>query len=388
MSLGCKQGVQEISDASNGSLSTDTNSVPLQFIRDVTYGNSEDELVFSPGGFEVDQNGRVFIADRHEINVFSEDGEILKTLGGKGRGPGEFESVSILEPKIGSKRLFVYDEILKRINVYDIESLVFVNTIIIDPRKWRNIPELRGFQFENYFVLDDSTLLAKYEELANVSKDKPLETIYYLMNLDGDLIHRKIFSHTSNALYSGVGVSGPVRLANDAPFPNASTRSTLIAVDGEWNIYSLWTEDVHVMVQNVKSGDSYNLVFPFNKSKLNPNDIISSYEGNERMHQRAKNEEYLATWPAVAHLLVDDEGRIWIATITDDEETFEWWVISKRGEVISKFNWPGKRLERHRVPKQVQAVRNGYLYSREENKETSQVEFVRYKIIAEGNRAQ
>lgn len=384
--FGCHTDAQERAIVQGDSYDIDINATPLYHVvltKDVTYGDVDDVTFAISSGIEVDRNNRVFIAGSSKIMVFSEDGDIIKIMGGRGRGPGEFESFSLLDPKIGEERLFVYDEILRRINVYDVGSLTFQKSILIDPIKWRAIPALKKAEFEGFFVLNDSTLFVRFEDYLINHEDKHLKTNYYLMNLDGDVYSEKIFSHTPNTLHKG-GIQGPIKITNDftndSPFPNASTRSTLLTVDDEWNIYSVWTNDFRVKVQNIRSGICYDIFYPFENTKLNPDDIISLYEGNERMYQRVKREDFLATWPAVDYFIVDDENRIWIATITAEEHSFEWWIISRDGEVISKFNWPGKRLQRHRAPYQIQAVRNGYLYAREENEDTGQVKFVRYKI--------
>src|SRR5690606_39005282 len=114
-------------------------------------------------------------------------------------------------------------------------------------------------------VLDDSTLFVRFEDYVVNQNDEQPQSYYYLMNLDGDIISEKIFSHISNTLYEGTGVSGPVRIRDDLPFPNASTRSILLTVDDEWNIYSVWTEDFHITVKNISSGINYEIAYPFKK---------------------------------------------------------------------------------------------------------------------------
>jgi len=61
------------------------------------------------GGLEVDGNGNIFVGDRKEtaIHVFDSTGKYLQRLGGEGRGPGEFNG--ILDIKIQSDQLFVFD---------------------------------------------------------------------------------------------------------------------------------------------------------------------------------------------------------------------------------------------------------------------------------------
>lgn len=32
--------------------------------------------------------------------------------------------------------------------------------------------------------------------------------------------------------------------------------------------------------------------------------------------------------------------RLWVATIVEDFDVYEWWILKKNGEVITKFEWP------------------------------------------------
>lgn len=71
-------------------------------------------------------------------------------------------------------------------------------------------------------------------------------------------------------------------------------------------------------------------------------------------------------------MFFDDEDRLWVSTIIDSNEVYEWWVLKNTGAVITQFEWPrGKPIE---------VVNNGYLYTRETDEETRIQEIVRYRI--------
>jgi hypothetical protein len=69
-------------------------------------------------GIEVGDSGRVFIGDRKRfaIHVFDSDGRYLRSLGQKGRGPGEFLGIGTMQ--IVSNRLFVFDYAQYKISIY------------------------------------------------------------------------------------------------------------------------------------------------------------------------------------------------------------------------------------------------------------------------------
>lgn len=59
------------------------------------------------------------------------------------------------------------------------------------------------------------------------------------------------------------------------------------------------------------------------------------------------------------------------ATIVEDFDVYEWWILEKTGEVITRFEWPRD--------KSTEEVKNGYMYTREtDDKGVEKV--VRYHI--------
>lgn len=78
-------------------------------------------------------------------------------------------------------------------------------------------------------------------------------------------------------------------------------------------------------------------------------------------------------WPALKTMFFDDEDRLWISTIVNDQDIYEWWIMEKSGKVIAKFEWPRR--------KRLVTVRNGFLYTQEQESESSEYFILRYKMI-------
>ncbi|MXX59361.1 MAG: 6-bladed beta-propeller, partial [Rhodothermaceae bacterium] len=60
----------------------------------------DDAILFGNiSSFDVDSQGRVFVLDAQsqEIHVFDSDGAHIRTVGGRGTGPGEFENASAVD---------------------------------------------------------------------------------------------------------------------------------------------------------------------------------------------------------------------------------------------------------------------------------------------------
>mgnify|MGYP000134882632 FL=1 len=86
------------------------------------------------------------------------------------------------------------------------------------------------------------------------------------------------------------------------------------------------------------------------------------------------------TWPAVHTMELDDEGRHWVATITDSESEFLWWGLNKEGEVIARFRKEGVRSNRTVIQKPVITIKNGYFYSHERNFNEGIDRIVKYRM--------
>lgn len=76
---------------------------------------------------EVDAAGRIFVADRNagNVKVYDKNGTHLRTFGEEGRGPGEFEMMRGFAVMRDS--LFVYDQNLKRLNIFSREGELLDN---------------------------------------------------------------------------------------------------------------------------------------------------------------------------------------------------------------------------------------------------------------------
>ncbi|MDR8393825.1 hypothetical protein NC796_21915 [Aliifodinibius sp. S!AR15-10] len=77
-------------------------------------------------------------------------------------------------------------------------------------------------------------------------------------------------------------------------------------------------------------------------------------------------------WPALHTMLIDDENRLWIATIVDDREVYRWWVLSEEGKLLARFDWPRDHP--------IEDVKNGNLYSVETSEKTGERNVIRYRI--------
>lgn len=328
--------------------------------------------------FAVDNNGKVYTINESRIEVFAPTGKHLKTLGGEGKGPGEFNNMVQLKPKVYDGKLYAYDDILSRINSYNTDSLSFSESIIVNPKEWSHIYNLKNASLSNFYVISDSLFLLEFEEYTNNKKTNKLYKRYYLMNHKGQVNPDEVFRYRMNLdnTLMFLGKNGEKRI----PFRNAAGRYVRIQFDDNNNIYVTRTGDFFIRVYNSSGTYKRAIYYPYKNKPLDKDDLIETYDYNKRALKQAKNHDYPATWSAIDHFFVDDEGRIWVATIINDEDHYKWWVLGNSGKLLGKFKWPGKRLERHSRFRVYPKIKNGYFYDHETDSSTGQGQIVKYNI--------
>jgi hypothetical protein len=74
----------------------------IEVVSDLVIGSEDQPLEYQLGdpiAVRTDDEGHIYIADRYsrEIKIFDSDGNYLRSIGGRGRGPGEFQDIEFME---------------------------------------------------------------------------------------------------------------------------------------------------------------------------------------------------------------------------------------------------------------------------------------------------
>lgn len=86
-------------------------------------GSIGGETLSRPVGIARDAGrGLIYVADvrAHDVKVFTDDGRLVRTLGGRGSGPGEFNAPTYLD--YSNERLYVTDTLNSRIQIFDADG--------------------------------------------------------------------------------------------------------------------------------------------------------------------------------------------------------------------------------------------------------------------------
>ncbi len=340
--------------------------------REQTFGETEKVLIGAAGQLVVDNSDRVYIGDHQEstVHLFQPDGNFLTSFGREGEGPGEFRFVGKMQ--IHSNELFVFDPNQRRIQVFtltpDLHSVPeYSHTINLGGENWKRVaedfmpPALHSIRNDGSFLLFSQNSFLQYRE------DPEFQGYirYHLMDRNGTNITDKIFE-----------MRMPEHIVTESfTLPPPFYGRGLMAKSSDDRIFSAWTDDFLIKVHD--SDGVYQRAFfhPFTKKLLTREEAINSMDDHEQLHNAVRKMQLPETWPALNQMFMDDKNRMWVATIMDDLEVHDWWILDEYGELLATFSWPRNQS--------IQLVKNDHLYTREAEEETGLQQIVKYRFNLE-----
>ncbi len=314
----------------------------------------------------VDESGRLFAAEgmrgQTKIHVFDKNGEYITAIGRSGSGPGEFRS--IIDLIILENELYALDFNLIRFQIFSVETFELnrVSAINITQR------EMSG---DNSAVFPHQIYPLGVGQLLTVFNQLTFETdqlLFYQVNTDGEIISKQLLTldliqhlhdpgGTSSAFYDPFGGRG------------------LVAVSGDNRIFTSWSEDFLIRVFDEYGTDLYAFYYPIQRAHLGRSEALDFYgtgESVQPFRRALQNHGIPDLWRAIEHLVADDENRLWVSVITDDQNVYEWWLLDDHGELLARFKWPRTR--------ELLKVKNGRVYLKEEDEETGIHQITAYRL--------
>ncbi|REL37782.1 6-bladed beta-propeller [Rhodohalobacter sp. SW132] len=344
----------------------------ISFQKDVEYGDTGEVLIGRMGEVAVNENGRVYIADSDQlkIKVYAPDGQFLTRLGRRGEGPGEFIELSGIQTS--QNRLFTFDRNQQRAVVFDTETLSYNQMISLAGNR-NEIQELRGSYLNKFYPRNDGSFLMLFlasntAEGVNDWDKIETRTLSYLLDESGNVDSEKLFERTSS--YQVILPLGGRSVGMPVKFYGA----LLTDQSDDDHIYLAWSEDF--LIKKYSPAGEYMDAFYYNvpRVSLDPENAFPE-AGPELIREAARSAEIPETAPVLDEMHIDDENRLWISTIVEDFDVYEWWVLEETGELITTFEWPRDEP--------IEVVRNGMMYTRETDEETGLQQVVRYQIEME-----
>lgn len=270
----------------------------------------------------VDPDGRVFVADNMVLTVweFGANGELVDSIGRRGSGPGEFNSLDNIQWTADT--LYTFDASLQRLTAFPASGdFTSLRTVTFRGRRgvlsaWvspmdRSViytaaaPVVRAWE-----ITQDQTTVHRVPSTVRVVDEHPDEIL--LLPVDERLITVR---------------PGAFGMTEPMPFG----RSSLVRVGPEGNVYHFWTGEPRIREYAPDGSLLDEIPLPGGMGRpVTPQDMgdlfasIAQFDGrSQRSRDRAieRIESALAEnrlpshWPAATDFVVDEHGRLWVALV-------------------------------------------------------------------------
>jgi len=313
---------------------------------------TKDCYLTFPEGIFIDTKKNICVKDNSvmDIKVFDKNLKLVKIIGRKGNGPGEFKWIGNANFK-NDGSLIVNDLFARRISVFD-KNYKFFNSFNYNA-KIGNIVPLKG---DNYLAItegkhSDETQLTKYyfeiyDKNFKILKRIDSMAVYTFYELRGDGFVFEYF----NSFYI-------IKLVND---------NILFAKDDDYQLRIYSPEGKMLSSVNKK----YNPVVISAKEK---NDILE-----KRKPLRGDEEKIINNFrykPAFSAIFTDNKGKIFVKTYEE----------SNGKALFDVFDFQGKLLYKALFPKDMDynkcVMYDGYMYFLIKGDKTNPPSLCKYKII-------
>lgn len=283
----------------------------VTFKEELSLGGEDDEgniLIYRPNSFIVDKDENIYIADGQDqvIKVFDSTGSLLRSIGAKGEGPGEFQSIGYLS-FLPDGRLLVLDFQARRTSLFDRQGK-FTRS-----HQWTKSLSRLHLTTNSSYICQEYTV----EEGDNPLSERKLVINEYdlegsLRSSFGEFTPTKMKIHTEGNM--AIGISVPH--APQSVFAGDLARQQLYHC-----LSSLYLIEVYDISGKIfrKIDRPYE---PLPYTSEDKEKYLARYQDNrnEQMKKMAQGMDFPSIKAVVQRMVVDDEGRLWVVTNEQKEE--------------------------------------------------------------------
>jgi len=341
----------------------------VQFERNHAYGDDGDQLIGELWDVAVDRSRLVYIADPQKMNIkiYEPNGQFLTAIGRRGQGPSEFQEISGIQ--INGNHLFVFDRNQQRVVAFSTDSHEYDYSVSIADNR-DDYDEITSAHLNNVYVRSNHSFLKEFSnsnmpENINDWEKYGGQRLYYLLDREGEITSDKLLQTKST--YQVLIPFGGRRTGMPFDFYG----KPLLELSNDDHIFHAWSEDFLIKVYTPAGEYKHAFYYPFKRAPLKPETVFDEAD-DEFIQTAVQSMEFPDSRPAINDLLIDDDNRLWISTIVEDFDVYEWWVLEESGELITKFKWP--------QDEPIEVVKNGNMYTRETDEESGLQTVVRYTI--------
>ena len=328
--------------------------VPVQ-----SFGGSGKPYWMVIMGCVVDGNNRVIIRGQKnnfktELAVYNPDGTYRRQIGRFGKGPGEYEFVSP-NFQINAGKLFMQDEITKRLSIFSTDDYSFEKTTSLQDWKVRDLKAVRDMKLSGFLARSDGNILAIFRGIPTRS-GRTANTKFMLVDTEGNMLKPEPLIELPSPFYIVNTNRGHSMIPLHMQLPLMGR--SLYALSHDDAIYTApRTEDFLIKKYDAKGTYQFAFYYPVMGPPFDL-DSVREFAGSQRAIRNALEKADVKmpeTAPVLRNMRIDDENRIWV-TVAAGREKSEWWVLGESGKLLAKIVAP-----KHET---ICDIKNGYLYTK------------------------
>jgi hypothetical protein len=323
------------------------------------FGDTDSIFISRVSGIAVADDRSLFLSDRSEavIHVYDGAGEYRESIGRRGEGPGEFQT--IVQPELSNGNLFVLDLDQQRISVFDAENYTFRRSFSLGDKEG-----IRGRPLSMELIPDERILALYSGSERDGNRLKRTETPAILDN-EGNVISSGFVTLTENNRLL-VESNGMFQIFS-MPFLGQH----LVDVTGNGEIVTGFTDRflLHYLSFN---GDTLRSIYHDIAPPLLDRQALLNNMESEPIRRELSSMDMPDTRQAFNSLRVDDENRLWVSSPTEDTDVYTWRILADTGEMLSQFDKPASSS--------LQFVKDGFAYFLETDEETGVTDVVKYRF--------
>lgn len=322
----------------------------LTLQRDLVVGDDEDFYFGGIPDMTVAGDGRIFVLDWEvpEIKVVGPEGDLLRTIGREGQGPGELQA-----PRFGDvtrmDSLYVFDSRSERISVFTTGGR-FARSVGVEHQPFDMFAAQHG---QPGFVTSYDNTRPGAEEVG--------DQIVRVLDASGTVV--------DTVLTAPAREMQPVQESVSAPVPFG--HGPHVAIGPEGRIHFGRSDSLRATSYGLDGTAGRTVRIPFELVPASEDDVEQQVERYPSSFRAKLESAARSTKPAFRQLLVDDQGRYWFGRPTADPDSTAWWVA-----------WPDeRRVVTATLPSEVEVVvvKDGHAYGRTTT-ENGAPALVRYRV--------
>lgn len=311
-----------------------------------------DTILFGEIGelVAIDGSGRIFVGEQQDprIYVFTEDGNLLKTIGQEGRGPNEFQRLESIY--VGpTDTLYIFDSDLERISAYEPRQMELVYEFTV-------FEDSLGFPYWLVGTLNTGFLVAYSWPISPIEVLEEPRLHVMRVGWAGKVIDPPIHSLLDAEWI--VSLEGENSFVMKTPFG----REPVLRMDLLGSLYVGRTESIDITVISPSGIQSKAVTYVLAPIPLTHSEIEHYVKDRSDWYRKVVlSADLPATKPIFETFIVDDLQRIWIKTTSPSimDTTSQWLILDRESELHGRIILP--------VNTNLIAVRGGRAYAVNQN---------------------